>query len=132
MAGWPDARGDLEELQRRLAAEEPEPWHLPADGRATIGAVFAAFSTRADPAPVERAWVVAVAGAVRSLFTCEVRAPYEPGYLALREGPALEEAVRVWTCLRTCCSWMPPGATIRGARASRCTSGRRWRCPPWA
>ncbi len=94
MTGWPDTRAQLEEMQRRLATEEPEPWRMPRDGRATIGAVFAAFSTAADPAPVEHAWVAAVAGVARSLVTCEVRTPYEAGYLALREGAALEAAVR--------------------------------------
>lgn len=93
MTGWPDTRADLEELQRRLAIEEPQRWRMPL-GHATIGGVFAAFSTRGDPAPVERAWIVAVAGVARSLVTCEVRTPYEPGYLALREGAALEAAVR--------------------------------------
>lgn len=94
MVGWPDSRGDLEDLQRRLALEEPEPWTPPPDGRFTIGAVFAAFSTRADRSPVERAWVAAVVGSARSLITVDVHAPYEPGCLALREGPALERAVR--------------------------------------
>ena len=94
MTGWPGTRRGLEDLQRRLAAEEPEPWLPPADGRMTIGAVFAAFSTRADRAPVERAWVAAVAGGRRSVITDEVGVPYEPGYLALRAGAALERAIR--------------------------------------
>ncbi|OFW77819.1 MAG: hypothetical protein A2Z48_11740 [Actinobacteria bacterium RBG_19FT_COMBO_70_19] len=94
MTGWPGTRQGLEDLQRRLAAEEPEPWLPPADGRMTIGAVFAAFSTRADRAPVERVWVAAVAGGRRSVITDEVGVPYEPGYLALRAGAALERAIR--------------------------------------
>lgn len=94
MTGWPDTRAELEGLQQRLAAEEPEPWRPPTDREPRIGAVFAAFSTRADRAPAERAWVAAVSGARRSVLVCEVGAPYEPGYLALREGPALERAVR--------------------------------------
>lgn len=94
MAGWPESRGELDDLQRRLAAEEPEPWEPPHEGELTIGAVFAAFSTRADASPVERAWVAAVAGTARTALAGEVRVPYEPGHLALREGPALERAVR--------------------------------------
>src|SRR4030042_1152683 len=51
----------------------------------------ASSATRA-PTGTERA--VAVAGPGWSMCTCEARVPYEPGYLALREGAALERAVR--------------------------------------
>lgn len=94
MVGWPRTREELADLQRRLAAEAPEPWHPPLDREIAIGGVFAAFSTHADPGLSERAWVAAVTGADRSGITATVDAPYEPGYLALREGPALERAVR--------------------------------------
>jgi deoxyribonuclease V len=94
VVGWPDTREQLEDLQRRLAAEEAEPWSVPEAGAFTVSAVFAAFSTRADQAPSERAWVAAVAGSARSVMASPVEAPYEPGYLALREGAMLERAVR--------------------------------------
>lgn len=94
MLGWPGTREELEDLQRRLASEEVEPWLPPSEREPVVAAVFAAFSTRADPSPSERAWVAAVAGAERSTIVVAVEAPYEPGYLALRDGPALERAVR--------------------------------------
>lgn len=95
MVGWPDTPGGLRVLQARLASEEPEPWLPPHDPSSlAIGGVFAAFSTTSDPAPVERAWVAAVAGGTRALVISTVEAPYEPGLLALREGRALERAVR--------------------------------------
>jgi deoxyribonuclease V len=92
--GWPRTREELEAAQRRLSTLEAEPWVPPPGAEPVVGAVFATFSTRADPSPSERAWVGAVAGAERSTIVTSVQAPYEPGYLALREGAALERAVR--------------------------------------
>lgn len=102
MPAWPRSREELEELQRALAVMAPDPWEPPE--RFTVGAVFAAFSTRADPAGRERGWAAAVVGeapvgpafvpgaSAELAFTPD--APYEPGYLALREGPALEAVAR--------------------------------------
>lgn len=101
MVGWPRGREELEGLQRALAAMRPEPWEPPE--RLTVGAVFAAFSTRSDPSERERGWAAAVAGAAHGgAFVPDARAErafipgaaYEPGYLALREGPALEAVAR--------------------------------------
>jgi len=92
VTGWPRRREELEELQRALAAMRPEPWE-PRAGF-TVGAVFATFSTRADRSGRERGWAAAVAGAARAELTFTPGAPYEPGYLALREGPALEAVAR--------------------------------------
>ncbi|HET9722386.1 MAG TPA: endonuclease V [Actinomycetota bacterium] len=94
VVAWPSTREGLADLQRRLAAEAAEAWHPPLGREIAIGAVFAAFSTRADPSPSERAWVAAVAGAERHTIVVAAEAPYEPGYLALREGPELERAIR--------------------------------------
>ena len=93
MNGWPVTREELEELQLQLAARSPRPWSPPG-GHYTIGAVFVAFSTRRDPSPQERAWAAAVVGSARAVVTGDVEVAYEPGYLALREGPLLERAVR--------------------------------------
>ena len=93
MDGWPVTREELEAIQQRLAAASPRPWHPPAAGFA-IGAVFVAFSTGSDPFPRERAWAAALVGGARAVVQDEVHASYEAGYLALREGPLLERAVR--------------------------------------
>lgn len=92
MPGWPTTRESLAEVQRRLAVEEPDPWRPPA--HPAVGAVFIAFSTRRDPAGVERSWAAAAVGTASVVVGAEVVAPYEAGYLALREGPLLERAVR--------------------------------------
>jgi len=92
--GWPETRLGLEEAQRVLTAAAPEPWCPSPGSPPAIGAVFVAFSTRRDPAGVERSWAAAVAGAASVVIGAEVTTPYEAGYLALREGPLLERAVR--------------------------------------
>jgi deoxyribonuclease V len=90
---WPRTRDELEAVQRELSAAVPEPWTVP-DGPYALGAAFVAFSTGRGRAGAERAWAVAVNGDARGLARDEVEAPYEAGYLALREGPLLELAVR--------------------------------------
>ena len=92
MGRWPDTREALEAVQRSLADERADPWRVPS-GAYSLGATFVAFSTRLDPSP-ERAWAAAVCGHDRVVARAEVHAPYEPGFLALREGPLLEEVVR--------------------------------------
>ena len=93
MDGWPVTRDELGALQERLGAASPPAWQ-PAMGTPTIGGVFVTFSTGLDPSPEERAWAAAVVGDARAVVQGTVRAPYEAGYLALREGPLLERAVR--------------------------------------
>jgi deoxyribonuclease V len=93
MDGWPATREELEAVQERLAAASPPAWRPTARSQ-VIGGVFVTFSTRLDPEPDERAWAAAVVGEARSVVRGRVWAPYEAGYLALREGPLLEEAVR--------------------------------------
>jgi deoxyribonuclease V len=93
VGGWPRTRDELEAVQRGLAASRPTPWTPPA-APFTVGAAFVAFSTAHDPHPLVRTWAAAVSGAARAVASGTVDEPYEPGYLALREGPVLEEAVR--------------------------------------
>ncbi len=93
MGGWPVTREALESEQRRLAATLPPAWS-PPPGPYAVGAVFVAFSTRADPAPRERGWAAALMGSRRSVVSDAIVVPYQPGYLAMREGPLLERAVR--------------------------------------
>jgi deoxyribonuclease V len=90
---WPGTREALESEQVALGRADPPPW-VPPEGPYAIGGVFVTFSTRADPSDVERAWAAAVVGNETAVVRGEVASPYEAGYLALREGPLLERAVR--------------------------------------
>ncbi|HEY8201272.1 MAG TPA: endonuclease V [Actinomycetota bacterium] len=96
MEAWPEAAEDLVRVQEGLARLVPPAWH-PAGSSIRVGACFVCFAP-AGPAG-ERAWA---AGALvergrlplTSLATGKVTRAYEPGLLALREGPLLEAAVR--------------------------------------
>jgi deoxyribonuclease V len=97
---WPATAGELIEAQRALAAAAPPPWE-PPDGAPVVGACVVRFprgqvgrGARGDPA-----WATAVAMRGDELLadaalTGTAGATYEPGLLALREGPLLEQAVR--------------------------------------
>jgi deoxyribonuclease V len=97
---WPATPEELEALQRDLASRQPPPW-APPSSIAAVGGCFVCFARgkvgrgrAGDPGwagavllsggeIVETAAVAGPAGA-----------PYEPGLLALREGPLMEAAVR--------------------------------------
>jgi len=94
MSSWPGSRKELEGLQHDLAdlAVAAQPWR-PGEG-ACIGAVFFASARSGD-----RAWAAAVRSDPDGETTSAVvrgttGSSYEPGFLALREGPLLELALR--------------------------------------
>lgn len=96
---WPTTAEELIEAQDALATADPPAWEPPDDP--VLGACMVRFprgqvgrGARGDPA-----WATAVAMRgdellADSALTGAAGAAYEPGLLALREGPLLEQAVR--------------------------------------
>jgi deoxyribonuclease V len=99
---WPLTAAALVRAQRELAALSPPPWR-PSGPRPLVAGCYVCFARgeagrgRAG----ERCWAAAVLmrgnrGLVESaLAVGAAGAPYEPGLLALREGPLLEAALGV-------------------------------------
>jgi deoxyribonuclease V len=95
MSGWPASVEELVEAQTRLAAEAPPAW-LPAAGPIAVGGAFVCFARgKSGPgAAGDPSWAGAVVADRTSVVTGVAGAAYEPGLLALREGPLLEAALR--------------------------------------
>jgi deoxyribonuclease V len=97
---WPADRDALIAEQRRLAVASPPEWRT-VSGDVAIGACAVCFARGQTGvgARGDRAWAAAALMRGRRVVceaTIDGRAggPYEPGLLALREGPTLEAAVR--------------------------------------
>lgn len=101
---WPSTPAQLVRAQRELAVLSPPHWE-PSAARALVGACYVCFARgEAGRGRVgERGWAVAVLmrgnrGLVESAVAVgPAAAAYEPGLLALREGPLLETALRALT-----------------------------------
>ncbi len=103
MRRWPETSAELDQVQLGLArqASEVEPWSLPLNRPAAVAGAFIAYRTGVSGvgARGDRAWLAAAVfegGKRIATATLEggVGAPYIAGYLALREGPLLEQVVR--------------------------------------
>jgi len=84
----------LIQAQEALAAAAWTPWR--PVGRFRVGACYACFA-QAEPGrgrPEDTGWAAAAFGAEISVASAVSPEGYEPGMLALREGPLLEAAVR--------------------------------------
>jgi deoxyribonuclease V len=97
---WPTDAASLIAVQHRLAVATPPPWRPDPDADLVIGGCFVAFMRgEAGPGhPGDRAFVGAAAtsGArvvAEAVVDGVAGASYEPGLLALREGPMLAAAV---------------------------------------
>lgn len=101
MIVWPRDAETLDAEQRRLAAATPAPW-APTGGVLRVAGVFLAFA-RGQQGPGsagDRGWVGAAVVetpgarlAANVVVECEAGSSYDPGRLALREGPALGAAI---------------------------------------
>jgi deoxyribonuclease V len=91
---WPRTVPELIAVQEDLGRADPEPWRPGPKPR--VGGVFVCFPRGGSGhgAAGDRAWAAAACGAESSVVTGAAGAMYEPGLLALREGPLLELAVR--------------------------------------
>lgn len=93
---WPITADELIVVQEELGRATPPPWPVPAEvGR--VAACFVCFERgRSGPgAAGDRGWAVACLAAPprEPVMRVLAGAPYEPGRLALREGPLLEAAL---------------------------------------
>jgi deoxyribonuclease V len=91
---WPSSADELLEAQEALGNAKPQLWRLGAED--VVGGCFVCSrrGKQGVGAAGDSLWAAAWTPAETCVVRSEAGAPYEPGLLALREGPALEAAVR--------------------------------------
>jgi deoxyribonuclease V len=92
---WPETAEELRALQSELARVTPQPWR--PEREPVVGACFVCFprGKHGAGATGDPGWTAAALADGRiALAAGTAGAPYEPGLLALREGPLLEAAAR--------------------------------------
>jgi deoxyribonuclease V len=92
--GWPTTRDELIRAQEALAGAAWTPWR--PVGRFRVGACYACFAQAEHGCgrPDDTGWAAAAFDREISVTSALSPEGYEPGMLALREGPLLEVAVR--------------------------------------
>jgi deoxyribonuclease V len=90
---WPASADELVEHQLQLAEAAPTPWQPGAD--ALVGGCFVCSvrGKHGSGAAGDALWGAAATAEEAVVVEAEAGAPYQPGLLALREGPALAAAV---------------------------------------
>ena len=91
---WPRSFEELERVQVELAAAQPERVRLAGD--LLIGGCFVCFTRDREGPGVagESGWAAAAVGTEDAAIGGAAGVAYKSDYLALREGPLLEQAVR--------------------------------------
>jgi deoxyribonuclease V len=97
---WPSTQNELISLQHRLSILTAEPWDVP-EALHTVAGCFICYPKQHQGAGAagDPCWAAAAMTrdgclAALSTITGEAPASYQPGLLALREGPLLERVVR--------------------------------------
>lgn len=100
MAEWPESAGGLVRAQEELARAAAPQWR-PQGGALAVGGCFVCFERgpsgpgrKGEPGWAGAAVVRGEQVVATTVVTGEARAGYEPGLLALREGPLLTAALR--------------------------------------